>query len=255
MTPCAKISVAVIAFNEADRLAECLRSVHWADDIVVVDSGSTDETPAIARSMGCRVYHQPFAGFGRQKQSAVDRCRNAWVLILDADERMPADSAEQLPAAIASAGDDVAAFSFRRKNYLHGRWIRRCGWWPDTVVRLVCKERGRFSGDSVHERWLADGRVAALSDAIEHHSFRDYADMIAKLQHYSTLGARQLAERGATVRWWQPTTHGLWTFFQVFVLKFGFLCGLDGFIISLLNAGGSFMKYAKCWEIAHYGRG
>lgn len=253
MLPAPKISVAIITFNEADRLAECLRSVQWADEVVVVDSGSSDATVAIAQAAGCRVFQQPFLGFGAQKQSAVDRCRNAWVLILDADERLPEGAEDQLAAAIAMAADDVTAFSLGRRNYLHGRWIRRCGWWPDTIVRLVNKKHGRFSDAGVHECWLPQGRVVTLNLNIEHRSFRDYADMLAKLQHYSTLGARQMAQHRSRVFWWEPLTHGGWAFFHAFVIKLGFLCGFDGLVIALLNAGGSFMKYAKCREINSYG--
>lgn len=253
MSASMKISVAIISYNEADRLAECVRSVQWADDVVVVDSGSMDRTCEMAAAMGCRVYHHAFSGFGRQKQFAVDCCRNEWVLILDADERMPDGIAATVAGVLATAGDDTTAFSFQRKNHLHGRWIRRCGWWPDRVIRLVNRKRGRFSQDSVHERWLTDENVMEIDAAIIHHSFRNYSDMIDKLQRYSTLGAQQMVDRGIRVRCWEPITHGSWTFFQVFVLKSGWLCGLDGLIISLLNAGGSFMKYAKCWEINHFG--
>lgn len=249
MTDTAQISVAIIAFNEADRIADCLESVSFADDIVVVDSGSRDDTPAIAGDHGARVIHQPFLGFGPQKQVAVDHCRNDWVLLLDADEQVPRDTATALQLAIASVDETTAAFDVQRKNFLHGRWIRHCGWWPDRIVRLVNQRRGRFSEDQVHERWLSDGPVASLSVTIDHHSFRDYAGMLDKLQHYSSLGAEQMAARGVRGSAWSAISHGCWTFVQVYGLKRGFLDGFDGLVIALLNAGGAFMKYAKCREI------
>ncbi len=244
-----RLSVAVITFNEAARIADCLKSVAFADEIVVVDSGSRDDTPAIARQHGAEVFHQPFLGFGAQKQAAVNRCRHDWVLLLDADEQLPQGSGEAVRKAIASADADTAAFEIQRKNFLHGRWIRHCGWWPDRLVRLVRKSRGRFSDDRVHERWQPDGQVARLPLAIEHRSFRNYAEMLEKLQHYSTLGAQEMVAQEKRCRAWQAIAHGGWTFLHDYGIKRGFLDGFDGFMIALLNAGGSFMKYAKCREL------
>jgi glycosyltransferase involved in cell wall biosynthesis len=242
------LSVAIIAFNEADRIAGLLESLAFAEDVVVVDSGSRDDTVAIARQHGARVIDQAFLGFGPQKQVAVDHCRHDWVLLVDADERVPQETAAAIRQAIQDAHEGVAAFEIRRRNFLHGRWIRHCGWWPDRIVRLVRRSRGRFSDDRVHERWVTDGPVAFLAVAIDHHSFRDYADMLDKLQYYSTLGAEQMAARGVRGSAWSAVSHGCWTFVQVYGLKRGFLDGFDGLVIALLNAGGAFMKYAKCRE-------
>jgi (heptosyl)LPS beta-1,4-glucosyltransferase len=246
------VSVAIITFNEADRLAECVKSAFFADEIVVVDSGSSDGTREIARALGCKVYEHPFCGFASQKQYAVDRCCHDWVLILDADERLPAPTANEIKYRISAASEDVAAFGFLRRNYLHRRWIRHCGWWPDKVVRLVRRSRGAFNLKTVHERWLARGRVEQLPLYFDHYSFRNYAEMIEKLQLYSTLAAQEMASGKVKIYPWSPLFHGGWTFFYTYVLKLGFLCGFDGAIIALLNAGGSFMKYAKCWEIIHH---
>jgi (heptosyl)LPS beta-1,4-glucosyltransferase len=253
MSQAAQISVAIITLNEADRIAECVKSVRFADEIVVVDSGSVDGTQETARALGCKVYAHPFAGFSRQKQYAVDRCSHDWVLILDADERLPAITATQITQSLSGVNEEIAAFSLLRRNYLHGRWIRHCGWWPDKVVRLVRRDRGAFSPHTVHERWITDGRIEQLSLHMDHFSFRSYAEMIEKLQHYSTLAAQEMASLKVNVHFWSPLLHGAWMFFTVYVLKLGFLCGFDGLIISLLNAGGSFMKYAKCWEMIHHG--
>ena len=249
MSDSAQMSIAIITLNEAERIAECVESVRFADEIVVVDSGSVDGTPKIARALGCKVYEHPFAGFSHQKQYAVDRCNHDWVLILDADERLPAKTTTAIQDRISAAGEHVAAFGLLRKNYLHGRWIRHCGWWPDKVVRLVRRDRGAFSPNTVHERWVTDGHIEQLSLHIDHFSFRSYAEMIEKLQHYSTLAAQEMASRETNIHWWSPILHGAWMFFSVYLLKLGFICGFDGLMISLLNAGGSFMKYAKCREI------
>lgn len=248
-----QLSVAIITMNESDCLPDCVDSVAFADEIVVVDSGSTDGTAAMARKLGCNLIQHPFSGFGRQKQVAVDHCRNEWVLILDADERLTAEGAEILTAALTSDCRDTAAFLLQRKNFLHGRWIRHSGWWPDPLVRLVKPAEGRFSPDMVHECWLTDGKVSPLACVIEHHSFRNYDEMIRKLQHYSTLGARQMASAGEKTSVISPLTHGIWTFMQTYFLKLGVLDGFDGFMIAAMDAGGSFMKYAKLIESRSFG--
>lgn len=247
-----KLSVAIITRNEADRITNCLQSVYFADEMVIVDSGSTDDTAAIAQQFGGKVIHQPFLGFGPQKQFAVDHCNHDWVLLLDADERVPEVSVAAILKAVRSAEKGAAAFEIQRKNFLHGRWIRHCGWWPDPLIRIVNRKQGRFSEDMVHERWLTDGKVRSLLCVIEHRSFRNYSDMIEKLQHYSSLGAAQMGAQGHRSSPWSPLLHGFWTFVQVYGLRLGFLDGFDGFMIALLNAGGSFMKYAKCWEAMNY---
>jgi glycosyltransferase involved in cell wall biosynthesis len=249
------LSVAIVACNEEERLPDCLESAGFADEIVLVDGGSRDRTVEIARRFGCRVSEQPWQGFARQKQLAVDRCRNDWVLILDADERVPPETAVSLRQL--TLGDDcpTAAFSFTRRNIFHGRWIRRCGWWPDRVTRLVDRRRGRFSTRLVHEQWLADGPVEPLEASLEHRSFRGYADLLVKLQRYSSLSAREMLAAGDTARWWSGPAHGLWMFISTYVLQLGVLEGFDGFMISAMNAGGSFMKYARLYELQRYGDG
>ncbi len=188
------LSIAIIAKDEADRLARCLDSLGFADEVVVVvDDRSHDETAAIAREKGCQVHESPWGGFALQKQRAVDLTRNDWVLILDADEVVPRQTASALEQVMASGSSDISAYSLHRRNFFHGRWIRRCGWWPDRIVRLVNKQKGRFSDHQVHEHWaVKEGETLQLDLVIDHHSFRNYADLISKLQHYSTLSSRQL---------------------------------------------------------------
>jgi (heptosyl)LPS beta-1,4-glucosyltransferase len=242
--------VAIVARDEADRIAGCIDSLGFADEVVVVvDQRSCDETLAIAQSSGCRTIAREWMGYARQKQFAVDSCANDWVLILDADERVPEPTAAAIRRLLVAPAPDDAAYNMLRKNFFHGRWIRRCGWWPDRVVRLVDKKRGRFSDHRVHEHWVADGAVADLNVAIEHHSFRNYADLIDKMQNYSTLAAIQMREDGCRAQWWTPIFHGAWMFMRTYLLELGMLEGFDGFMISILNAGGSFMKYAKLREL------
>jgi len=242
------ISVAVITRNEEERLPACLESASFADEVVVVDSGSTDRTVEIARSAGARVLVEPWRGFSQQKQFAVDQCVNEWVLILDADERTPPGTATAIREALKSRDRTVAAFSFPRKNFLHGRWIRHCGWWPDRIVRLVDRRRGAFDGRAVHEQWVTRDGVQSLDSPIEHFSFRNYSELVAKMELYSDLASRSLFEAGKSASPLTPPLHALWMFFRTYVLERGFQEGFDGFVISLMNAGGSFFKYAKLRE-------
>lgn len=243
------VSVAIVAKNEADRIGACIDSLGFADDVVVVvDDRSTDNTLEIARSRGCRTISKPWMGFAAQKQFAVDACTNHWVLILDADERVPHQTAETILGLLGRPKGLAPAYGFLRQNYFHGRWFRRCGWWPDRVVRLVNRNKGRFSNAIVHEQWISDGPPTRLDVCIEHYSFRSYADLIEKMQAYSTLGAAQMDAQGRRATWWSPISHGLWTFIRSYGLELGILEGFDGFVISLTNAGGSFMKYAKLRE-------
>lgn len=249
------ISVAIVAKNEADRLGRCLESVGFVDDIVVVvDESSTDETAQIAGKAGCNVLIMRWQGFAAQKQTAVDRTKHDWVLILDADELVPQEIGPALFQCLAQPDPGVSAYSLYRRNFFHGRWIRRCGWWPDRIVRLVNKKKGCFSDDLVHEHWVVnDGAISQLDAYINHYSFRNYGELINKLQRYSSLSSRQLFLEKKTAMWWEPAGHGLWTFVQNYLFRLGFTEGLDGLVISLLNAGGSFFKYAKLRELCQYG--
>jgi len=250
------LSVAVIARDEEERLPGCLESASFADEIVVVDSGSADRTVEIAGAAGARVFEEPWKGFSAQKQSAVDHCRNDWVLILDADERVPGATAGRILEVLSTRDPAVTAFSFPRKNIFHGRWIRHCGWWPDRIVRLVDRRAGAFDGRAVHERWLTRGRELPLDAPLEHHSFRRYADLTVKMERYSDLAAASMHAEGRTAGPLTPPLHALWMFFRTYVLELGALDGFDGFVISLMNGGGSFFKYAKLRELARErGRG
>jgi glycosyltransferase involved in cell wall biosynthesis len=243
------LSVAIITKNEAERLPGCLRSLSFSDEIVVVDSGSLDDTVRIAESFGARVLVETWRGYAAQKQFAVEQCRHKWVLVLDADERVPAATAKLIVGQLARNNPAIAAYSFKRKNYLHGRWIRHCGWWPDRIVRLVDRTRGAFDGRPVHERWITDEEVRDLDACIEHVSFRRYSDLVSKMETYSNLSSRELFERDQPVSALTPVLHGAWMFLKTYLLELGFLEGFDGFTISIMNAGGSFLKYAKLREL------
>lgn len=246
------LSVAIITKNEEADLPGCLGSVAFADEIVVLDSGSTDRTEEIARQAGARWFYEPWKGYGPQKNSAIEKCTHDWVLVVDADERVPSETAHALEQILAG-GDLADAYALRRKNYFHGRWIKVAGWWPDHVIRLARRSRGRYEGIT-HEKWATRGAVGRLDCALEHFSFRSYSDLFRALDDYSSQLAAQMHSRGRRAGPFHAVSHALWTFFRSYFVKLGFAAGFDGFMISLTQAGGTFLKYAKLYEMSRFGR-
>ncbi len=243
------LSVVYITLNAARLLRESLESVRTlTDDLVIVDAGSTDETLNIAESFGARIFRRPWPGFGLQKQFAVEQARHDWVLILDADEVLVTDSIPLLKQALSTPALP-AGFILPRHNYLHGKRIHFGDWSRDRVLRLVDRRRGQFSPDQVHERWLTDGSARLLDAPLAHYSFPDYKSMLAKLDQYSDLNARQLLARGTHISASAPMSHALAAFVKGYIFRLGFLDGTEGAAIALTTALGSFMKYAKALEL------
>lgn len=246
------ISVAIITKNEEKKLSECLKSVSFADDIVMVDSGSVDRTVEIAKEFGCRVFIEDWKGYGPQKNSAIEKCRYGWVLLIDADERVPSETVPMLLPVLKNP--EATAYSLRRKNYLHGRWLKHSGYWPDRQVRLVERTRGTFEG-AIHERWVTDGRVIHLDAHIDHYAFSGYADMLRTLNDYSSIIAREMFRSGRQANFLSPLYHGVGMFLKIFLMERGFLDGMDGLVTALTKAGGSFFKYAKLLELQRENKG
>lgn len=242
----ALFSAAIITKNEEKRLPGCLESVSFAEDIVVVDSGSTDNTVRIAQEFGCRVFVEEWKGFGPQKNSAIEKCRYEWVLLLDADERVTEEAKEVIVRTLRRPA--AAAYRLNMKHYFHDKWIRHSGYWPDPHVKLVNKTKGRFHGP-IHEKWLSDGPVQDLDASIAHYGFSDYADMLKTLDEYSTIISMELFAAGKQVSPFSPLSHGVGMFLKIYFLQMGVLDGFDGLVIALTKAGGSFFKYAKLLEL------
>jgi len=243
------LSVAIITKNEAENLAGCLKSVAFADQIVVVDSGSTDDTLQIAADFGCEVLIEPWRGFGPQKQLAVDQCRHPWVLILDADERIPEETAIVIRKIVYDEQKAVAAYSFPRKNYFQGRWIKHAGWWPDRIIRLFRKDRGRMTPDLVHESIMVDGTVEDLAVPIEHYTESRLTKILLKIDHYSTLGAETAFKNGRTSSIISAVFRANLTFVRDYFLKLGILDGAQGLILAVTDSINNFFKYAKLYEL------
>lgn len=239
-----RFSVAIIAFNEERNLAACLQSVAWADEIVVVDNGSTDRTRDIARAAGANVIEVPdWPGFGAQKNRALDACTGDWVLALDADERVEEPLRAEIERVLARADFDVYAMP-RRSTYC-GRYIRHGGWWPDYVTRLFRRGSARYSDARVHERLVTQRPVGRLNAPLTHFSFRSMDQVIEKMNRYSSDSARMLAERGKVPGLLSAIAHGVAAFLRTYVFKLGFLDGRFGFLLAVSNAEGSYYRYVK----------
>lgn len=239
------VSVSIITKNEEERIAACLDSVSFADDIVVLDSGSTDRTCEIAASRGCRVFVEDWRGFGPQKQRAMELCKYDTVLMLDADEVMEDANRDEIANVLERGGAE--AYCFRRRGYIGGRMIRHSGWWPDRVTRLVDRRKCHMEG-SIHERVVVDGSTEQLKGVIHHYSFRNYSHMIEKMNLYSEYTSDKLLREGRRAGPLAPFVHALSMFIRTYFIRAGALDGLDGLVIALLNAGGTFFKYAKLIE-------
>ncbi len=243
------LSVVIITKDEEKNLPECLETGAFANQIVVVDSGSTDNTVKIASDFGCDVFIEQWRGFGPQKQFAIDQCLNPWILILDADERIPRETAQTINNVITHVSTVACGFSFPRKNFFQGRWIRQAGWWPDRVVRLFQKKSGRMTQAKVHEAVEVSGPVEALNVPIEHYTESRLSSILLKINHYSTLGAQEAFREGKTASIGSAIFRATFTFLQNYFLRFGFLDGSQGLTLAITDAVNKFFKYAKLCEL------
>ena len=243
------LSVAIIAKNEAENLPACLNSVLFAGQIVVVDSGSTDGTVRIAADFGCEVYREEWRGFGPQKQSAIDRCKLPWVLVLDADERIPEETARIIAEVVRGAGK-TAGYSFPRRNYFQSRWIRHAGWWPDRVVRLFKNGKGRMTQAMVHEAVVVDGKVEHLDVPIDHYTESRLDKILIKIDRYSTIGAEEAFAAGRRTSILGAFIRAKWTFFHDYLIRGGFLDGPQGMTLAVTDSVNKFFKYAKLAEMS-----
>lgn len=239
-----RLSAILIVKNAADVVRDCLESIRFADEIVVLDSGSTDDTVAICREYTPLVESTDWPGFGPQKNRALDRATGDWVLSIDADERVPPELRAEIEAVVARA-DGPDAYRMPRRSWYCGRWIRHAGWSPDYVVRLVRRGAARFSDKLVHESLVVRGAVGTLLTPLDHLSFRSVEDVLEKMNSYSTAGAAMLHARGRRAGLGTAITRGCWAFVHTYVLRLGFLDGRQGFMLAVSNAEGTYYRYVK----------
>jgi glycosyltransferase involved in cell wall biosynthesis len=249
-----KISACIITFNEADHIRAACESVAWADEIVVVDSGSTDATREIAKECGARVFERPWPGFAAQKQFAVEQTKHDWIFSLDADEKV-SDELRATIENLRTSGESAMpadGFLIPRRAFYMGRWIRGGGWYPDRQLRLYRKSLGRWEGTYIHEsvKMSAGARVGELKGDILHYTVRNAAEHHRMIgERYAPLAARKMFEQARRTSPWQIAMIGPATFIRNFILKGGFRDGLAGFSIASFAAHHAFLKYMQLWEL------
>lgn len=244
-----KLSVLVITLNEEKRLAACLESVRFADEIIVVDSGSTDRTVEIARSFTERVFHQEWLGMNGQKAFALSRASGEWILNLDADEVASPELQQEVQEVISRSRVEEAGFLIPRLTWYQGRWIRHSGWYPDRKLRLFRRGRGRWAGIDPHDAVEVDGPVGRLRGEIWHWTYEDLAHQVSALSGYAAAAARSKREQGERFYWFRLLLHPPGAFFRTYILQQGFRDGLPGFLIAAMNSYYTFLKYARLWEL------
>ena len=249
--PACKLSVTIITRNEEAQIGDCLESVRWADEIIIVDTGSVDGTVELCSRYTPFVYSRPWEGYAAAKNAAIALATGDWILSLDADERASGGLRQeivtlrqQLPATRA------AGYAVPRRNYLWGRWLRYGGLYPDYQIRLFKRGKGGFKARRVHESVAIDGRVERLQHAIEHHSYQGLSDVIRRLDRYTELSALDLRDRGYPFRPTALIVRPLGRFLRNYVLKQGFRDGVPGLIMAVSYAYSVFIREAKLWEMA-----
>lgn len=243
------LSIIVITKNEADAIRDCLSSVAWADEIVVVDSGSSDATVAICREFTDKVVVREWPGFGAQKNHALSLAAGDWVFSIDADERVTPELRAEIEAAMRDSGER-RAFRTPRLSSFCGRFMQHGGWRPDYVTRLFRRGCARFSDDLVHERLIVDGGTGTLTRPLIHLSYADLEEVLDKLDRYSTAGAETLALRNENSSLLRAIVHGGWAFLRTYLLRAGFLDGREGFMLAVVNAETTYYRYLKLMLLA-----
>jgi (heptosyl)LPS beta-1,4-glucosyltransferase len=238
-----QLSVTVVALNQEAHIGPCLASVSFADEIVLVDTWSTDRTVEEARAYTDRIFSTAWQGFARTKNFALDQVRGEWVLSLDTDERVPPALREEIMAVVRADGP-LAGYRVPRQNYFGGRWIRHLGWYPDYTLRLFRRGQGRFRDREVHEEVEVTGPVGTLTAPLEHYSYRNLQEYAARQDRYARLAAKEMARQGRRPvpgeLLWRPFL----TFIKLYVIRGGFLDGTLGFNLSWQGSRYNFLKYS-----------
>ena len=242
------VTATVITFNEAANLQAALASLSWTDEIVVVDSESTDDTVAIARRFTDRVIVRPWPGYVAQKNFAAEQGSHDWIFSIDADERVSPALADELRALVAR-GAEAPGYRVPRVTFHLGRWIRSTDWYPDHQLRLYDRRRARWTGRHVHESVNADGAVVDLHGELLHYAYRDLSHHLQTMDRYTTLAARQMHEEGRRAGWIDLALHPPAAFLRNYLLRGGFRDGVPGLIVSAMNARYVGLKFAKLWEL------
>jgi glycosyltransferase involved in cell wall biosynthesis len=246
-----KISVIVITHNEEKNIGQCLESVRWADEIVLVDSFSTDRTVDIASEIGAVVFQEKWKGYARQKNSALEKASGTWILSLDADERVTPELRHEILEILSgkiTGKNAIKGYHISRKNFFRGRWVRYGGWYPDYTLRLFLKSKGSFRQRQVHESVEIEGKTGYLKNPIEHYTYMSVADYLKRLEVYSRLASLEISPRKKWTRWHTLTFRPVFTAFKMYVLRKGLLDGTTGLFLAFSYAYYTFLKYYRYYE-------
>jgi len=243
-----KISAVIICKDEGKNIQRCLKSIAFVDEIVVVDSGSTDRTVEICKKFTNRVFYHPWAGYVKQKNYALAKAKHEWTLSLDADEEVSPKLKESILNALQNNGGEYSGYRVNRHVFYLGRWINHC-WYPEYKIRLFKKSKGRWVGKNLHERVELDGKYCDLSGDLNHFTYQNISQHLRTIDSFSSIAAREKFEEGKSVTLFNFFLNPLFQFFKLYIVKRGFLDGMPGFIISVLSSYYTFLKYVKLWEI------
>lgn len=244
------ITSITITKNAGPFFARCLDSLAFCDQRIVVDSGSTDETLEIARQKGAHVVHQDWLGFGPQKNFGLTLATGDWILWLDHDEEIPPELAAAIRRAVESRDSD--GYWISRLSWFCGQPMRHSGWHPDYVLRLFRRTKGQWAGGMTHDHVVCEGRTDKLGGGlILHYPIKDLEAARAKAEYYSSVGAKEMVDKGRRVSFTSGITHGLFAFIRTYLLQLGFLDGRRGFLLAVVNAEGTFYRYMKAWLATH----
>ncbi len=244
-----KISVYILAFNEVDKIRDCIKSVLWADEIIVADSHSSDGTTEIAQEMGAKVIHISFNGYGELRNQAISNCSGDWIFSLDSDERCTVEVRDEILQLIDNAPLDI--YRVPRKNFFMGKWIKHSGWYPNfRQPQLFKKGKMSYTMESVHEGYVSHSnkKIGAISNFIWQFPFKNMEEVLYKSNRYSSLGVKKLQEKGVKGSILKAFLHGFWSFTKHYFFKLGFLDGGPGFVIAFGNFEGTFHRYIKLLE-------
>jgi len=241
------LSVIIITKNESAHIGPCLQSVLWADEIIVLDSGSEDDTVEICKQYTDSLFITDWPGFGIQKQRALDKAQGDWILSIDADEVVTTELRIEIEKALQQ--EQFNGYEIPRLSSYCGKQIRHGGWWPDYVLRLFRRNAGYFTESVVHERIVVQGEIGKLTSPLLHDAFVNLDEVLRKVNCYSSLGAEMLHQKGVKSSISKAIFKALWTFIRTYWLKAAFLDGRQGLMLSISNAEGSYYKYVKLLEL------
>lgn len=245
-----KLSVVIIASNEEQNIKDCLESIKWADEIIVVDAHSNDRTVDIARGYTDNVFLNEWPGFGPQKNLGIDKATYNWILIVDSDERVTPELRDEIEDKLSNAADNVfVGYQVPRRNYFYGKWVRWGGAYPDYQLRLFRKDAGRYNDVPVHENLILQGPIGYLNNPLNHLADRRISDRFIKVDRYAAMAAKEMVNKKGRVRWYDIALRPIAPFIKAYILKKGYRDGIYGLIYGVFTGFYTFSKYVKLWEI------